>query len=158
MVSSRKIADEKSLESFLHSSVEYPVQNIIQQLKDVPDISAVFNIGNGVIFENHHAISEISEEVVAQETPSTPPRTPGQRQDLHKLRADQICIYRSNDDTHSSSRTMLYISEYKPPHKLTPAHLRLGLRPMSIYKDVVNQKTIPSTDDKAARFQYSPRG
>jgi hypothetical protein len=49
---------------------------------------------------------------------------------------------------------MLYISEYKPPHKLTPAHLRLGLRPMNIYKDVVNRKTIPSTDEEAARFQY----
>jgi hypothetical protein len=154
VVSRRKIADEKSLEFFLHLSVEDPVLNIIQQLKDIPEISDVFDIGNGVIFENHpHAISEVSEEVVARETPSTPPRTPNQRQDLRQLRADQICIYRSSD-THSSSRTMLYISEYKPPHKLTLAHLRLGLRPMNIYKDVVNRKTTPSTDDEAARFQY----
>jgi hypothetical protein len=154
VVSRRKITDEKSLEFFLHLSVEDPVLNIIQQLKDIPEISDVFDIGNGVIFENHpHAISEVSEEVVARETPSTPPRTPNQRQDLRQLRADQICIYRSSN-THSSSRTMLYISEYKPPHKLTPAHLRLGLRPMNIYKDVVDRKTIPSSDDEAARFQY----
>jgi hypothetical protein len=136
--------------------VEDPVLNIIQQLKDIPEISDLFDIGNRVIFENHpHAISDVSEEVVARETqtPSTPPRTPNQRRDLHQLRADQICIYRSRG-SNSSSRTMLYISEYKPPHKLTPAHLRLGLRPMNMYKDVVNRKTIHSTDDKAARFQY----
>ncbi|KAK1837983.1 hypothetical protein CCHR01_19394 [Colletotrichum chrysophilum] len=49
---------------------------------------------------------------------------------------------------------MLYVSEYKPPHKLTAPHLRLGLRPMNIYKEVVNRKTIPTSVDPGARFQY----
>jgi hypothetical protein len=47
VVSRRKIADEKSLEFFLHLSVEDPVLNIIQQLKDILEISDVFDIGNG---------------------------------------------------------------------------------------------------------------
>jgi len=49
---------------------------------------------------------------------------------------------------------MIYISEYKPPHKLTTPHLRLGLRPMNIYKEVVKRKTIPTSVDPDARFQY----
>ncbi|KAG9250055.1 uncharacterized protein F5Z01DRAFT_430295 [Emericellopsis atlantica] len=153
-ISSRKIADEKTLEYFLHNSVEDPVRNIIEKLKNNPETSNAFDMNHGIVFENHpHAISDVAEEVADRETPSTPPKTPNQRQDPHQLRADQICIYRS-DSTDSSERTMLYISEYKPPHKLTAPHLRLGLRPMDIYKEVVNRRTIPTSVDAAARFQY----
>lgn len=49
---------------------------------------------------------------------------------------------------------MIYISEYKPPHKLPTLHLRLGLRPINIYKEVVNRKTIWTVLNPDARFQY----
>ena len=49
---------------------------------------------------------------------------------------------------------MAYIIEHKAPHKLTLPHLRLGLRPMNIYKDVVNRATRPVPEDEAAVFQY----
>ncbi|KAG8664070.1 uncharacterized protein FPOAC1_014137 [Fusarium poae] len=49
---------------------------------------------------------------------------------------------------------MVYVSEYKPPHKLTAPHLRLGLRPMDIYREVVNRRTIPTSINPDARFQY----
>ncbi|KAH8196775.1 hypothetical protein TruAng_009067 [Truncatella angustata] len=49
---------------------------------------------------------------------------------------------------------MLYVSEYKAPHKLTAPHLRVGLHPMDIFKDVVNRKTIPTAADPEGRFQY----
>ena len=156
-VSKRPVANEKSLEYFLHHSVEDPVRNIIEELKEVPEVCSAFGLGNGIIFENHpHAISDTAEEVVDAEdgeTPVAPPQTPVQPRDLQQLRADQICIYRS-DNAHSSRRTMIYISEYKPPHKLTALHLRVGLRPLNIYKDVVNRKTIPTSVDPDARFQY----
>ena len=153
-ISKRKIADEKTLEYFLHNSVEDPVKTIIDQLKEVEEVRIAFHLGNGIIFENHpHAISDMAEEVVDHNTPSTPPSTPDHRLNLNQLRPDQICIYRS-DNAGSTRRTMIYISEYKPPHKLTAPHLRLGLRPMNIYKDVVNRKTIPTSVDPDARFQY----
>lgn len=130
----RAIGDEKTLEYFLHNGVEDPVRAIIDELNNVEAIEKVFRIEDGVIFENHpHAISEAAKEVVQQETPSTPPSTPGHHLDLNQLRPDQICVYRSNE-TSSMRRTMLYVSEYKPPHKLTAPHLRLGLRSMDIYK------------------------
>ncbi|KAK2675190.1 hypothetical protein RAB80_002234 [Fusarium oxysporum f. sp. vasinfectum] len=153
-ISQRPIADEKTLEYFLHNSVEDPVRAIIQQLKQVEEVSRAFPIGDGVVFENHpHALSDVAEEVVDRETPSTPPRTPDHRRDLKQLRPDQICVYRS-DNTESCRRTMVYVSEYKPPHKLTAPHLRLGLRAMDIHKEVVNRRTIPTSVDPDARFQY----
>ncbi|QKD56879.2 uncharacterized protein FOBCDRAFT_295617 [Fusarium oxysporum Fo47] len=153
-ISQRPIADEKTLEYFLHNSVEDPVRAIIQQLKQVEEVSRAFQIGDGVVFENHpHALSDVAEEVVERETPSTPPRTPDHRRDLNQLRPDQICVYRS-DNTLSSRRTMVYVSEYKPPHKLTTPHLRLGLRAMDIHREVVNRRTIPTSVDPDARFQY----
>ncbi|CAH0023545.1 unnamed protein product [Clonostachys rhizophaga] len=154
-ISQRPIADEKMLEYFLHNSVEDPVKAIIQQLKGVEEVRGAFEIGDGVIFENHpHALSDVSEEVVDRETPSTP-RTPDRRRDrdFNQLRPDQICIYRS-DDTLSTRRTMVYVCEYKPPHKLTAPHLRLGLRSMDIHRDVVNRKTIPTSVDPNDRFRY----
>ncbi|ROT37073.1 hypothetical protein SODALDRAFT_379561 [Sodiomyces alkalinus F11] len=150
----KKVADEKTLEGFLHISVEDPVRIIMGQLKDVPEASRTFNIGNGIIFENHpHAISNLAEEVVERESPSTRPQTPDQGYNIHQLRADQICVYRS-DSAQEERRTMIYVCEYKPPHKLTAPHLRLGLRPMNIYKDVVNRRTIPTSVDPAAQFRY----
>ncbi|KAH7114572.1 hypothetical protein B0J13DRAFT_630896 [Dactylonectria estremocensis] len=79
--------------------------------------------------------------------------TPDRTRDLNQLRPDQICVYRSNDAL-ATTRTMIYVSEYKPPHKLTAPHLRLGLRAMNIPKDVVNRKTIPTSMDPDALFQY----
>ncbi|TLD03388.1 uncharacterized protein PgNI_12346 [Pyricularia grisea] len=140
-ISVRSISDEKTLESFLHSSVEDPVKAIIDQLKQVENLRNTFELG-GIIFENHpYAISDLAEEVVYRDTPSTPPATPNHSLDLNRLRPDQICVYRSDN-------------AYKPPHKLTAPHLRLGLRPMNIYKEVVNRKTTPTSMDPDARFQY----
>ncbi|KAH6950421.1 hypothetical protein BKA56DRAFT_425190, partial [Ilyonectria sp. MPI-CAGE-AT-0026] len=72
---------------------------------------------------------------------------------LNQLRPDQICVYRSNGAL-AMTRTMVYVSEYKPPHKLTAPHLRLCLRAMNIPKDVLNRKTIPTSMDPDALFQY----
>ncbi|KAF4334308.1 hypothetical protein FBEOM_11861 [Fusarium beomiforme] len=152
-VSQRRIADEKSLEYFLHNSVEDPVRVIIQQLKEVETVTAAFEIGDGIVFENHpHALSDTAEEVVERETLATP-RTPDHGRDLNQLRPDQICVTRSNNEPFAPS-TMVYISEYKSPCKLTVQHLRIGLRPMDIYKEVVNRKTIPTSVDPDALFRY----
>ncbi|KAJ0358758.1 hypothetical protein COL26b_014465 [Colletotrichum chrysophilum] len=132
-IARRKITDEKALEPFLHNSVEHPVRAIMDELKKVREVKSAFNLGNGIVFENHpHAISDTAEEVVDR----------------------NICVYRS-ETAGLESRTMLYVSEYKPPHKLTAPHLRLGLRPMNIYKEVINRKTIPTSVDPDARLQYN---
>ncbi|KAJ0125568.1 Uncharacterized protein HZ326_31327 [Fusarium oxysporum f. sp. albedinis] len=128
-ISQRPIADEKTLEYLLRNSVEDPVGVIIQQLKQVEEVSRALQIGDGVVFENHsHALSDVSEEVVDRETPLISPRTPDYQRDLKQLRPDQICV--------------------------TAPHLRLGLRAIDIHKEVVNRRTIPTSVDRDARFQY----
>ncbi|KAL7892069.1 hypothetical protein HDV63DRAFT_390794 [Trichoderma sp. SZMC 28014] len=152
-IAQRPIANEKGLEYFLHNSVEDPVGSILHRLKEVGQVRSVYEIGGGIIFENHpSAISDASEEVVDRENPS-PPRTSDQRRLANQLRPDQICIYRSEDGP-STRRSMLYVCEYKAPHKLTAPHLRVGLRPMNLYEEVVKRKTIPTSADPEGRFQY----
>ncbi|KAI1418857.1 hypothetical protein F5Y12DRAFT_721519 [Xylaria sp. FL1777] len=145
------IKDEKTLEHFLHICVEDPVRIIMKELKNVDEFRRNYDIGNGIIFQNHpNAISEDATEVVARQAISSQPQTPGHGLDLRELRPDQICVYRS--DGEPSRQTMIYVAEYKAPHKLTAPHLRRGLRPMDIYKEVVNRKTIPADPDEL--FQY----
>ena len=152
-VSQRPVANEKGLEYFLHNSVEDPVRYILRQLKEVEQIRNLYDVGDGIIFENHpSAISDVSEEVVEQENAS-PPRTPHQTQYSQQLRPDQICIYRSEGGG-APRRTMVYVCEYKAPHKLTAPHLRAGLRTMNIHKEVVNRKTIPTSEDPDGLFRY----
>ncbi|RMJ01447.1 hypothetical protein CDV36_015808 [Fusarium kuroshium] len=162
-VSRRSIADEKSLEYFMHNGVEDPVRVIVEQLRQVEEVSNAFDMGNGIVFENHpHAISDVAEEVAAREnTPPSPQtplqtslQTPNHKRDVNQLRPDQIGVYRSDDDTVSEKRTMIYVSEYKAPHKLTAPHLRAGLRRMNIYKEAVNRKKIPTSVDPEGRFRY----
>ncbi|KAH9903862.1 hypothetical protein F4778DRAFT_102607 [Xylariomycetidae sp. FL2044] len=153
-VSRRAIADEKALEYFLHNSVEDPVRAIMDELKKVAQVRTNFNVGGGIVFENHpHALSDNGEEVLEREAASTSPQTPERGRDLNQLRPDQICVYRS-DNGPSARRSMVYVCEYKAPHKLTAPHLRLGLRPMNIFDKVVNRKTIPTSADPDEQFRY----
>ncbi|KAK8013541.1 hypothetical protein PG991_009134 [Apiospora marii] len=154
-IARKRIANEKDLEYFQHISVEDPVRSIVEHLVSVAEVRAAFALGDGIVFENHpNAISDISEEVVDRLATPQRPRTPDQpRFERLRLRPDQICIYRQEGET-STQRTMLYINEYKAPHKITPQHLRVGLRSMDIYKEVVNRATIPTAADPEALFQY----
>ncbi|PHH81579.1 hypothetical protein CDD83_3540 [Cordyceps sp. RAO-2017] len=149
---SHPIADEKGLETFMHITVENPVWTIVQHLTQLQAVSAnhAFRLGAGIVFENHpHALGLASDEVAARRPPSTPRR--GQ------LRPDQICICREGDGA-SARRSILYIEEYKAPHKLTAQQLRaaLGIRtePLNIYRDVVNRATIPTNKFPVEKFQY----
>ncbi|KAK4074423.1 hypothetical protein Purlil1_12963 [Purpureocillium lilacinum] len=152
-IGKRSIADEKGLEVFLRNAVEDPVRNTVDQLVQSPIAKESFDLGGGIVFENHpHALSDIAEEVVDRQTRPAPPSTPGHGENLKKLQADQICIYRS--DVGQGSRTRAFICEYKPPPKLTIQHLHVGLQIRDIYKAVVNRKTIPTSEDTEARFKY----
>ncbi|KAK2768388.1 hypothetical protein FQN54_000243 [Arachnomyces sp. PD_36] len=153
-VSRKKVANEKDLEYFQHNSVEDPVTSIVKHLAAEDSVRGEVDIGNGIVFENHpNAISDVAEEVVNRRV-NRPPTTPARvRPDLNQLRPDQICVYKYGDGD-STGRSMAYIVEYKAPHKLTPPHLRLGLRPMDIYKEVVNRATQPTEEDPEALFQY----
>ena len=80
----------------LETDNEDPVTSIIKRLVLEDEVRDEFDLGNGVVFDNHpNAISDIAEEVLerrsARESPSTPSRT---GPDLRQLRPDQICVYK----------------------------------------------------------------
>ncbi|KAI3572164.1 hypothetical protein IWW34DRAFT_637955, partial [Fusarium oxysporum f. sp. albedinis] len=89
-VSQSRISDEQTLEYFLHNSVEDSVRIVIEKFREVEKVTAAFDIGDGVVFENHaHAVSDTAEEVIERGTASTL-RTPDHRRDLNQLRPVQI--------------------------------------------------------------------
>ncbi|KAH6632803.1 hypothetical protein F5144DRAFT_621488 [Chaetomium tenue] len=142
-----RVGDEDALRLVLQDLVAEPVTSIVERFQDEDAVKAEFDIGAGITLKTRvNALAGSSQESAER------PRTP----DGMKLRPDQICAYR-RDDGHSTGtgRTMAYIIEHKAPHKLTLPHLRLGLRPMNIYEEVVNRPTIPVPEETEARFQYN---
>ncbi|PHH81087.1 hypothetical protein CDD80_3369 [Ophiocordyceps camponoti-rufipedis] len=150
----KPIGDEGLTAFFLHLSLENPTLTIFDQLKKSETVCNAFDIGDGIGFDNHpHALSDVSAEVIQQLalmalTPAGP-STPDYRKDLKNFKPDQICVYLSKGG--GQRREMLFVSEYKPPHKLTKLHLRAGLRNMDLYREVVNRETMGTGDD---RFEH----
>ncbi len=140
------IANEQSLRFLEKVTLENHVALIIDNLRDLPQGQDQFQLGHGIFFENDpNSLSEKADDVQERqeiENPKTPPRKanpdsnvkPKRRQD----RADQYCIYKGED----SNRELLFIAEYKPPHKLTIGDLN-GFRPMDLKKEVIDRTHIP---------------
>ena len=150
----RLIANEKDVEQIQHETVEAPVTSIIEQLRSQsPDDP--FAIGRGIVFENLPNIASDDAEEPAErlnKQQATPHRQNYPRP--YQLRADQICVYKyDNDDV--TRRRMAFVVEYKPPHKLTLPHMRLGLREMDIFSEVINRTTKPGPEENQALFQYT---
>ena len=75
--------------------------------------------------------------------------------DLNQLHPDQICVYAVLGEGDDSQRILIYIIEYKAPHKLTQPHLRMGLRHgMDIKEEVDDRATRPLAGDTDGIFQY----
>ena len=144
-IAAKRVGDENALTVVLDELVAMPVTSIMESFRNIGDIKDEFiNIESGIVFETR--VSSLGNAAWGS---TEPPRTP----DGRELRPDQICAYKRYDGG-QETRLMAYIIEHKAPHKLTLPHLRLGLRPMDIYKEVVNRPTIPVPEEKEATFQY----
>ena len=109
------LASEKDLEQFMFIGIESPVKTIIDGLRRCQETSIAFGIGDNISFKNHtHYLSEVADEIVDRSmtasTSSEAPQTPDGRSG---------CLYR----TLQGEQTVVYISEYKAPHKLTSEQL-----------------------------------
>ncbi|EED20496.1 hypothetical protein TSTA_037160 [Talaromyces stipitatus ATCC 10500] len=134
--SRRELRSEKDLESYERFAVEDHVHDIIAELCKIPGARQRFQLGNGIMFDNHsNALEEPEDD---DETPST-----------QYSRPDQFCIHRVDGTTN----TLLTTVEYKPPHKLRIEDVRSGLRSMEFWKDVVNRNKIPT--DKNQKLKYN---
>ncbi|CAP87143.1 Pc24g02350, partial [Penicillium rubens Wisconsin 54-1255] len=118
----RPISSEQDLETYERLAVEDHVHDIVAELCKIPEAREEFRLGNGIWFDNHPNALDDDNEVDASQPSTTKPSKP-----------DQFCIYQRD----GNRRTLLTTVEYKPPHKLSAANLRLGLRPMDFWREVV---------------------
>ncbi len=169
-----RIANEASLRTYEKSAIEVQVADIINRLSEIMQNPKEFQLGEGIIFENDpNSLNEIAEEV-QERLHIQPPRTPSPTAPLSspsssssasnleldsdpkpgRTRADQYCIYKQV----GCKRQLLFVVEYKPPHKLSTGNLS-RFRPMDVKKEVLDRIHIPPpippdmTEENAEQWQ-----
>ncbi|CAG8882129.1 unnamed protein product [Penicillium nalgiovense] len=133
----RPISSEQDLETYERLAVEDHVHDIVAELCKIPEAREEFRLGNGIWFDNHPNALDDDNEVDASQPSTTKPSKP-----------DQFCIYQRD----GNRRTLLTTVEYKPPHKLSAANLRLGLRPMDFWREVVQPDRVPTEEPEKSRY------
>ena len=144
----RKIASEEDLKMFQHSAVENFVADIFSILASNDQYRESLVLGHGVIFENHsNTLSDLDKDVQALLQPAT--SSSSSRRAPTPIHADQLCVYKNED----GQKELLFVIEYKAPHKLTKEVLRAGLRAMDLPTEVIHRPTIPT--DPQEKFSYN---
>ncbi|CAG8417681.1 unnamed protein product [Penicillium salamii] len=134
------IGSERDLGMYERLAVEKHIADIISELCKIPAARDEFGLGGGIQFHNYHHTNVLHEnETNASDT--------SQLSSVHRPRPDQSCIHRVEDIT-----TVLTSVEYLLPHKLSVATLRMGLRPMDIWKEMVCSNKTPT--DQKAKLRY----
>lgn len=153
----RKLASETDLLSYERIAVEDMVTDVIDRLCKLDLARERFGLGQGVTFENHmNSLNDAAEEVQERLHIRTPPMRLSSNSDSNsdsgsnptRTRADQFCVYSNLD----GNKNLLFVVEYKPPHKLTTGNLKAGFREMKI-EDILGQATIPTESE--AKLQYN---
>lgn len=136
--SSRKLRSEKDLENYERAAVEDHVHDVIAELCKIPDARDKFQLGDGLIFENHGSHLQAPDPEFDDRDESS----------TQNPKPDSFCIHRTNGSTH----TLISTVEYKPPHKLSVENVRVGLRPMRFWEEIVQSDTIPTDKDEKLRY------
>ncbi|TVY90595.1 hypothetical protein LAWI1_G003827 [Lachnellula willkommii] len=151
----RPLASEKDLEAYQRPAVERPTTHIISHLQRIEKARHEFDLGEGIIFENHANTLSDSNEEVQQSLQDLRISSKGQTSSSNPKprNADQICVYKKADGT----RNLCMVVEYKPSHKLSVFNLRAGLLradngSMNIPEEIINRITIPT--DPEEKFVY----
>lgn len=148
LLSNHKNNSKLSLRLFQHAAVENITADVITRIGDDPSIRTKLGLGSGLAFGGRSsALEDTADDVQARQTPVTPlskvPPPPAPKF------ANRNCVYKTSD---GRPNQLLFVIEYKPPHKITAQMLRAGLREMNVLEDVVDRPTIPS--DEVEKFQY----
>ncbi|KAJ5951406.1 uncharacterized protein N7479_009819 [Penicillium vulpinum] len=130
---------EQDLAHYERVAVESQVRDIIEQLCKIDAAREEFRLGDGIIFENHANSLDADN---GNETSAIQPSK------IERPKADSFFIHRVDGNT----RALIATVEYKPPHKLSVEALRLGLREMYLYKDIVRSNKIPTDEETKLRY------
>lgn len=129
----KKLASEQDLTRYEYVALEQPVESIINQLCKYETAQEQFRLGDGIAFkDNSNSLRENKEQA---ENPATPTKPSG--------RADRYCVYKQEN----SALQLLFVVEYKPPHKYLIGNIKAGFRPMNII-EVLSRVSVPSDPDE----------
>ncbi|KAL4954944.1 hypothetical protein BDW69DRAFT_130840 [Aspergillus filifer] len=127
---------EEELRHYERLAVEDHVRDIITELCKLPAAREEFVLGDGIQFSSHtNSLNET--EAISSQPSSIPDPKP-----------DQYCIHRVDGNV----PTVITSVEYKPPHKLPVATLRMGLHPMDLWKAMVKSNKIPTSPEAKSKF------
>ncbi|KAJ5129287.1 uncharacterized protein N7515_005326 [Penicillium bovifimosum] len=134
------ISSERDLEAYERSAVETHVRDIISELCKIPAARDEFGLGDAIEFRNHTNSLNQNEPIEADAS---------QPSSIRRPRPDQYCIHRVDGTT----STVLTTVEYKPPYKLPVVALRMGLRPMDLWEEMVSKNKIET--EQEAKLKYN---
>ncbi|KAL8728302.1 MAG: hypothetical protein Q9181_005385, partial [Wetmoreana brouardii] len=132
------ICSEADLRHFQQTAVQQYVEIALKDIASLPSFRPV--LGDGLKFHNHsHALQDGEAEVQAvKQKKAGPSKVP------QPSNADQLCAVRIGDET-----WLIFIIEYKAPHKLTLQILQAALSGEMDVKQVRNRvDSSTSKDDK----------
>ncbi|KID81654.1 hypothetical protein MGU_11007 [Metarhizium guizhouense ARSEF 977] len=137
---SRPISSEQELELYQRIAVEDHVRDIITELCKIPAAREEFGLGDGIFFDNHtNSLNRVDSIGAAVSQSSS----------IHHPRPDRFFMHRVDSET----TVPLTSGESKPPHKLSMATIRLGLRPMDLWEHMVRSRKMPT--DPTERLKYN---
>ncbi|KAK0506896.1 hypothetical protein JMJ35_010596 [Cladonia borealis] len=148
IVYGRKIASEEDLKKFHQTTVEDAIANVISTLIANDLYGEKWTLGKGLVFDNYtNGLSDLDEDVRDRLHLSGPPSEPKGR--FKPIPVNQICVLKNENKIEE----LLFIIEYKAPHKISKEILRTGLRAMDVLNEVVNRSTFPT--DPVKKFEYN---
>lgn len=142
----RPIGSERDVAAFEQFTVESQVQKILTELCNIPAARAEFRLGSGVRFDSHaNCLDDVEADKQQDRTAD------GKDEELSNcqhLRPEQYCIYQVD----GGNNKLIMTVGYKPPHILHVENIRLGLRPMKFWKEILDAKTIPNDLEKKIEY------
>ncbi|PYH31037.1 uncharacterized protein BO87DRAFT_379195 [Aspergillus neoniger CBS 115656] len=142
----RPISSERDVAALGQFTVESQVQKILAEFCNIAAARAEFRLGSGVRFDSHaNCLDDVEADKQQDRTAD------GKDEELSNcqhLRPEQYCIYQVDGENNKLIMTV----GYKPPHILHVENIRLGLRPMEFWKEILNAKTIPNDLEKKIEY------
>ncbi|TWU70513.1 hypothetical protein ED733_000437 [Metarhizium rileyi] len=135
----QRISSEQGLLLYDRLTREDHILDIITQLCDIPAARQEFDLGDGIEFESHK--NALEEDETTEELPSQTPT-------INKPVADVFTIRRVDGE----ARNVILTCEQKPPHKLPVEIIRLGIRPMFLFEEMVKSNKVPTDETEKTKY------
>ena len=148
--------------------------DVTNDLRQIEQAQEELQLGEGLAFDNHsNSLSDQNREVLERLSLRTPRSSPQSSRSasassasgssistkLLRTHADQFCVYKDAE----GKRQLLFIVEYKPPHKLSIGNLRAGFRDTNIKEEVIKVIELETLGNRTVQSKYmhtsrSPKG